>query len=164
MGSTVCPAVAKALISAQGSGGVAVQGVNYAATIESNISGGSEGGPEMAQLAKQALSKCPDTKVALGGYSQGGMVMHYAVRTGGLSPSNGVIAAVGYGDPQQRTATGDVPLKEFCGMPSSLTLSLRNSCILTRRTASGDGVCETGGFAITAAHLYASHSPRNDRH
>jgi cutinase len=127
MGSTVCPAVAKALIAAQGSGGVAVQGVNYPATIESNISGGSEGGPEMAQLAKQALSKCPNTKVALAGYSQGGMVMHYAVRTGGLSPSNGVIAAVGYGDPQQRTATGDVPLKEFCGMLMSHRMLMQDA-------------------------------------
>lgn len=44
MGSTVGPALAKALISALGSDGVAIQGVEYPATIESNISMGSEGG------------------------------------------------------------------------------------------------------------------------
>lgn len=44
MGSTVGPALAKALISSLGESGVAIQGVDYEASIESNISMGKEGG------------------------------------------------------------------------------------------------------------------------
>ncbi|KAI6840773.1 hypothetical protein KC367_g4254 [Hortaea werneckii] len=135
MGSTVGPALAKALISALGSDRVAIQGVEYPATIESNISMGSEGGPEMAKLAQQALSNCPNTKIALSGYSQGATVTHYAVKSGGLN-ADSVSAVVLYGDPLYGQSVGDLPdskLKEFC--------------------ASGDGVCETGTFSISAAHL-----------
>jgi len=47
MGETVGPALAKQLISDLGADKVAIQGVDYPATIESNISLGSEGGPTM---------------------------------------------------------------------------------------------------------------------
>lgn len=42
MGSSVGPALAKELISQLGSDGVAIQGVDYSATIESNISMGAD--------------------------------------------------------------------------------------------------------------------------
>ncbi|KAK1816898.1 hypothetical protein LTR12_008737 [Friedmanniomyces endolithicus] len=134
MGSSVGPALAKALISSQGASGVAIQGVSYTATIESNIDQGRAGGPVMAQLAQKALKNCPNTKIALSGYSQGAMVVHVAASTLGSSISSAVL----YGDPELHTASSVSSLpaskvKEFC--------------------ASGDGVCETGGFAITAAHL-----------
>ncbi|KAK0840000.1 hypothetical protein LTR03_010892 [Friedmanniomyces endolithicus] len=134
MGSSVGPALAKALISSQGASGVAIQGVSYTATIESNIDQGRTGGPVMAQLAQRALKNCPNTKIALSGYSQGAMVVHVAASTLGSDISSAVL----YGDPELHTASsvGNLPaskVKEFC--------------------ASGDGVCETGGFAITAAHL-----------
>ncbi|KXL48981.1 carbohydrate esterase family 5 protein, partial [Acidomyces richmondensis BFW] len=135
MGETVGPALAKQLISDLGADKVAIQGVDYPATIESNISLGSEGGPTMAQLAEKALKQCPNTKIALGGYSQGAMVAHFAVAQGGLSASD-VSSAVLYGDPEDGSSVGDLPssrLKEFC--------------------ATGDGVCETHSFDITAAHL-----------
>jgi hypothetical protein len=63
MGSTVGPALAKALISKLGNDGVVIQGVDYSATIASNASGGADGGPELAKLAKQALQNCPNTKI-----------------------------------------------------------------------------------------------------
>lgn len=71
----------------------------------------------MADLAQQAMSSCPDTKIVLSGYSQGATVTHYAVKNGGLSADN-VAAAVLYGDPQLRQSVGDLPdskVKEFCG-------------------------------------------------
>ncbi|KAK0944799.1 hypothetical protein LTR29_003612 [Friedmanniomyces endolithicus] len=134
MGSSVGPAVAKALISSQGASGVAIQGVSYTATIESNIDQGRTGGPVMAALAQKALKNCPNTKIALSGYSQGAMVVHVAASSLGSDISSAVL----YGDPELHTASsvGSLPasrVKEFC--------------------ASGDGVCETRGFAITAAHL-----------
>ena len=96
MGSSVGPALAKSLISSVGSSGIAIQGVDYPATIESNISMGSEGGPELAKLAQQALKQCPNTKVAISGYSQGATVCHYAVASAGLSADD-VSSAVLYG-------------------------------------------------------------------
>lgn len=89
----------------------------------------------MAQLAQTALKNCPNTKIAISGYSQGGEVVHYAVKSAGLSPSD-VSSAVIFGDPELRQSVGSLPsskVKEFC--------------------ASGDGVCETGTFSISAAHL-----------
>lgn len=135
MGSTVGPALAKALIASLGDSNVVVQGVDYDATIESNVSLGSDGGPTMAKLAEEALSNCPNTSIALSGYSQGAMVVHYAVKSAGLSASD-VSSAVLYGDPLDGQSVGSLPsskLKEYC--------------------ASGDGVCETHTFDITAAHL-----------
>lgn len=96
MGSSVGPALAKQLISSLGSNGVAIQGVDYSATIESNLSMGKDGGPEMAKLAQQARQNCPNTKIAIAGYSQGATVCHYAVAQGGLS-ANDVSSAVLYG-------------------------------------------------------------------
>ena len=52
----------------------------------------------MASLAEQALKQCPTTKVVLSGYSQGGLVTHYAVQQGGL-PAADVSAIVAFGDP-----------------------------------------------------------------
>ncbi|KAK4549564.1 hypothetical protein LTR36_006561 [Oleoguttula mirabilis] len=120
-------------------------GVDYTASIASNIDMGSKGGPVMAQLVATALKNCPNTKIAISGYSQGGEVCHYAVKSGGLSADD-VSAAVIYGDPEDGTSVGDLPaskLKEFC--------------------ASGDGVCEDHTFDISAAHLsYSSSSDIED--
>jgi cutinase len=57
---------------------------------------GSDGGPELADLANKALQQCPNTKIAIAGYSQGATVCHYAVAQGGLSASD-VSSAVLYG-------------------------------------------------------------------
>ena len=77
---------------------VALQGVNYAADVAGDTDLGAEGGPTMASLAEQALKQCPSTKVALSGYSQGGLVIHYALNSAGL-PSADVSAIVYFGDP-----------------------------------------------------------------
>ena len=72
----------------------------------------------MADLANQALKNCPNTKIAISGYSQGGMVCHYAVASAGLSADD-VAAAVLYGDPLDGQSVGSLPaskLKEYCGM------------------------------------------------
>lgn len=94
---------------------------------------GSGGGPVMAELVQQAKSSCPDTKIALAGYSQGGFVVSNAISKQGVSPDD-IAAAVVYGDPSRQAAGGldESKVKSYC--------------------VSGDGVC-SGTFAITAAHL-----------
>ena len=95
----------------------------------------------MAKLVQQAKSSCPDTKIALGGYSQGGFVVSNAIASSGVNPDD-IAAAVLYGDPSRTPAGGldSSKVKDYC--------------------TSGDGVC-AGTFAISAAHLaYTRYVPR----
>ncbi|KAJ5674149.1 hypothetical protein N7462_009588 [Penicillium macrosclerotiorum] len=134
MGSVVGPEVATQLNSLTGNK-VTVQGVTYTATAESNVAMGSNGGPIMANLVEQALKQCPDTKVVLGGYSQGAMVVHNAANR--LTATQ-VAGAVLFGDPFKAEAVGKLSsskVKEFC--------------------ASGDPVCENG-FNVMAHLSYGS--------
>lgn len=130
MGSSVGPALAKQLITSLGAGRVSVQGVDYTATVASNANRGSEGGKVMAKLANDHIKRCPNTKIAISGYSQGAMVVHYAVKSAGLSP-NIVSSAVVYGDPQNRESVGSLPSSKtkvrslvtaICRYDSSLTI------------------------------------------
>ncbi|PYH90734.1 cutinase-domain-containing protein [Aspergillus ellipticus CBS 707.79] len=130
MGTVVGPEVASKLQSLTGNS-VSVEGVNYPADFAGIMTLGSEGASTMAQMVKSALSQCPNTKVVLGGYSQGSMVVHNAANQ--LS-SGEVAAAVLFGDPYKMLSVGKIPsskVKEFC--------------------ASGDPVCENGVNVM--AHL-----------
>ncbi|PYH40333.1 cutinase-domain-containing protein [Aspergillus saccharolyticus JOP 1030-1] len=130
MGSVVGPEVASNLQTLTGNK-VTVQGVDYAADWAGNMELGASGGPTMASLVKEALSECPNTKVVLGGYSQGAMVVHNAASS--LSAGE-IQAAVLFGDPLKMTSVGKLAsskVKEFC--------------------ATGDPVCENG--ADVMAHL-----------
>lgn len=156
MGSSVGPALANQLISSLGRDRVSVQGVDYTASIYSNALRGSDGGKVMAKLANDQLSRCPNTKVAISGYSQGAMVVHYAVKSAGLAAAK-VSSAVVYGDPQNRDSVGSLPASKT----KVSSEESRWSCASERRLkeipqkfcARGDGVCETGTFSISSAHL-----------
>ncbi|THY96587.1 cutinase-domain-containing protein [Aureobasidium pullulans] len=137
MGSTVGPALEKALESAFGANNVATQGVTYPADVAGAISGAlnpgsAQGARTMASLTQQALSKCPDTKVILAGYSQGAEQVHGALQ----NLQNGQVAvALTFGDPLQRMSFRNIDsgrTKIYCNL--------------------GDGVC-AGAFIISAAHL-----------
>ncbi|KAJ9489604.1 hypothetical protein VN97_g3669 [Penicillium thymicola] len=130
MGTVIGPPLAKQLNSLTGDK-VTVQGVDYPADAAGNTAMGGTGGPTMAKLVKQALSQCPKTKVLLGGYSQGAMVVHRAASS---LTADQITAAVLFGDPLKAQSVGKVPgdkVKEFCHQ--------------------GDPVCLNGGN--TMAHL-----------
>jgi cutinase len=63
---------------------LAVQGVTYGAGVMTNIvsAGGADpdGVKDGARLFKLAASKCPDTVIIGGGYSQGAAIMHLAAK------------------------------------------------------------------------------------
>jgi cutinase len=90
----------------------------------------------MASLVQQAISQCPSTKIVVSGYSQGGMVVHNAFSSQGLTAKQ-VAAAVQFGDPMNGMSIGDLA-----------------SSVVLEDCHSGDDVCDgSGTFAITQAHL-----------
>ncbi|CBF83913.1 uncharacterized protein ANIA_10346 [Aspergillus nidulans FGSC A4] len=128
MGTVVGPKVGEALKSLTGNK-AAIQGVDYPADAAGNAALGGSGGPKMASLVETALKQCPDTKIVLGGYSQGAMVVHNAASK--LS-SGQVVGAVTFGDPFKSQKPDNIDqFKTFC--------------------ASGDPVCLNG--ANVMAHL-----------
>ena len=77
VGSITGPPFFNALENLVGEENVAVQGVDYPATILGYLEGGDKGGAaKAASLLEQAASQCPDTQIVLSGYSQGAQVVH----------------------------------------------------------------------------------------
>ncbi|KAG9584463.1 cutinase-domain-containing protein, partial [Aureobasidium melanogenum] len=137
MGSTVGPALQRALESAFGGDNVATQGVTYPADVAGAISGAlnpgsAQGARTMASLTQQVLSKCPDTKVILAGYSQGAEQVHGALMN---LQSGQVSVALTFGDPLQL-----IPFRNIEAGRTKVYCNLL------------DGVC-SGAFIISAAHL-----------
>ncbi|KAJ5170389.1 uncharacterized protein N7500_003172 [Penicillium coprophilum] len=108
-------------------GSVAIQGVNYPADAAGNALMGASGGPAMAKLVEQALSQCPKTKILLGGYSQGAMVVHNAASS---LAAGQVAAAVLFGDPLKAQSVGKLAsdkIKEFCHIGDPVCLNGANA-------------------------------------
>ena len=77
VGSITGPPFFNALDDLIGADNVAVQGVDYPATIGGYLEGGDPGGATTAaSLLEQAASQCPNTQIVLSGYSQGAQVVH----------------------------------------------------------------------------------------
>ncbi|GIJ98282.1 hypothetical protein Aspvir_000398 [Aspergillus viridinutans] len=151
MGSIAGPPVATKLRSLL-SNKVVVQGVDYPASIEGNALLGAAGGPTMASLVKQALSQCPDTKVVVGGYSQGAMVVHNAASS--LSEGQ-IAAAVLFGDPFKDQAVGKVAtadVKEYCAAGDPVCL---NGVNVLAHLSYGDDAAEAAQFLVTASGVKA---------
>ena len=77
VGSITGPPFFNALDVLIGFKNVAVQGVDYPATIGGYLQGGDqEGAQKLADLTEQAATQCPSTQIVLSGYSQGAQVVH----------------------------------------------------------------------------------------
>ncbi len=81
VGTLTGPPFFAALADVVGTNNLAVQGVDYPASVQGFIAGGdADGSKLMAQLVGQAQSQCPKTKVVVSGYSQGGQLVHNAAK------------------------------------------------------------------------------------
>jgi cutinase len=89
---------------------LAVQGVDYSATVGGYLLGGDPtGSAKMLDLINQAATKCPNTKIVIGGYSQGAQLTHNAAKKLSASVTARIAAAFVFGDPFNGQAVGSVP-------------------------------------------------------
>lgn len=79
VGALAGPPFFQAVVNIIGADNVAVQGVDYGATIAGFLEGGDPtGSSTLASLIAQAETQCPDTALVVSGYSQGGQLVHNA--------------------------------------------------------------------------------------
>jgi len=136
IGETVGPLLGDNLEALLGVSQVAVQGVDYPADIPGFLEGGDPtGSATMASLVSQAITQCPDSKIVIGGYSQGGQLVHNAAKTFSAAETARITAAVIFGDPDDGQAIGSVPAS-------------RTDVICLP----GDDIC-AGGDLVLPAHL-----------
>jgi len=139
MGSVVAGPLVRELKKAIPS--LAVQGVKYAAGVATNMGPGgadAQGVSEANRLLKLAASKCPQTVIIAGGYSQGAAVMHGAAKS---LPPDVVSKLAGialFGDTQNAQSGGHIR-----GLATDKSKVFCNA---------GDGVC-SGALAVNGAHM-----------
>lgn len=81
VGTYAGPQFFQAVANLTGESKFAVQGVEYPADTHGFFAGGDPTGSQtMANLVAQAQTQCPDTKVVMSGYSQGGQLVHNAAK------------------------------------------------------------------------------------
>ncbi|KAK2016748.1 cutinase [Colletotrichum eremochloae] len=120
---------------------VAVEGVDYAAALSTNaLPGGADplGIREMKRLIEKANTECPDSKLVVGGYSQGAALTHRAVEDLPQAQKDQIVAAFTFGDTQNTQDKGQIP-----NFPKEKTNII---------CAPGDAVCK-GTLLVLPAHL-----------
>ncbi|KAH8667578.1 cutA, cutinase A [Tricladium varicosporioides] len=125
-----------ALTDMLGAKNVDVVGVEYGATIEGFLQGGDkQGSALMASLVSSTLKSCPNTKLVMSGYSQGGQLVHNAAALLPSSTMAQVSSVVIFGDPLNG--------KPVVGASAGKTLIVCHK---------GDNICD-GGDLILLEHL-----------
>ncbi len=126
-----------------GTKNVAVQGVDYPASVAGFAAGGSpDGAAVMARLANETMTLCPSTAVVLSGYSQGAQVVHLATAQMANTTVAKISSVVLFGDPRNGTAVQGIDAAR----------------VMTACHA-GDNIC-AGGDLVLPAHLnYSSDAP-----
>ncbi|KAH8883091.1 cutinase [Thozetella sp. PMI_491] len=108
--AAVGPLFFNALAALIGESNLAVQGVTYAADIIGFLQGGDPAGSKlMASLVSTAATQCPNTKIVLSGYSQGGQLVHNAAANLTTALTNKINSVLIFGDPDDGQAVGSIP-------------------------------------------------------
>jgi cutinase len=138
--------LARGLKAALGANNVAVQGVEYAAGIGTNLlpnNADPRGVANMRNLILEANRRCPNSAILTSGYSQGAAITHAAMENLPAAALNQIAGAALFGDTRNLQERGQI-----AGYPQEKTLIICNP---------GDLVC-VGTLTITPAHL--AYGPR----
>ncbi|PNP49643.1 hypothetical protein THARTR1_09654 [Trichoderma harzianum] len=128
VGVLVGPWFFDSLEAALGNKRVGVKGVPYPASVQGFLSGS----------IKSVISSCPNTKLVLGGYSQGSMVVHNAASNLDAATMSKVSAVVLFGDPYNG--------RPVANYDASKVLVVCHD---------GDNICQGGDFILLPHLTYA---------
>ncbi|MHC9293775.1 cutinase family protein [Mycobacterium sp. LTG2003] len=140
---------------------VDVYGVNYPASL--NFGQAVDGIVDASNRIQSIAASCPDTKIVLGGYSQGAAVAGYTTSS---SVPAGYVLPAGLSGPMPADVASHVAAVALFGTPDSWFLSLadRNAPPITigapyaaktiQLCATGDPVCFPGGLDRGAHSSY----------
>ncbi|ESZ98831.1 cutinase precursor [Sclerotinia borealis F-4128] len=136
LGTVAGPPLVAALGIAVGANNMAVQGVPYPANIPGFLAGGDAAGSKtMAQMISTAVTNCPNSKIVMSGYSQGGQLVHNAAKMLPAATMAQVSSVVIFGDPDNGAAVAGA--------------SAANTKVICH---TGDNICAHGDL-ILAPHL-----------
>ncbi|KAF5323817.1 hypothetical protein D9619_012988 [Psilocybe cf. subviscida] len=136
IGAIVGPPFQAAIAVALSGKSLSFEGVNYPATVSGFLVGGDPtGSTTLANSVIATANACPNAKIVMSGYSQGGQLVHNAAAKLSTAIQNRVNAVVIFGDPKRDQA-----------LPSILEARRKTFC------ASGDLICD-GTAIILAPHL-----------
>ncbi|KAJ4421925.1 hypothetical protein N0V82_003422 [Gnomoniopsis sp. IMI 355080] len=111
-----------------GEDNLALQGVDYPATAAGFEEGGDSTGSQlMANLTVQASTQCPNTKLVISGYSQGGQLVHNAADLLSAEVTEFVSAVLIYGDPDNGQPVGNISssiVKVYCHVADGICAGL----------------------------------------
>ncbi|KAI8270173.1 hypothetical protein K4K58_011574 [Colletotrichum sp. SAR11_239] len=110
-----------------------IQGVAYPATFEGFNNNGTEGVPSMINFINKAITNCPNSKIAISGYSQGALVVRSTTQSLPAATMAKINSVLTFGDP---------------GYPNPIPGADGKTQIICH---DDDAVCK-GGF-ITVDHL-----------
>lgn len=102
VGNIAGPPFFDALGQQVGAGNLAVQGVDYPASIAGFLAGGdADGSKAMANLTQKAITACPNSKVIMSGYSQGAQLVHNGAGQLPANITSKVAGVIMFGDPSE---------------------------------------------------------------
>ncbi|KOS17221.1 Cutinase [Escovopsis weberi] len=141
IGVLVAPFVARSIQENLGRRTLAVKGLTYPASVVDYLTGSKPNGVLLANMINTTIAQCPNTKIVVGGYSQGAMVVHNAAAALDAATMAHVSAVVLFGDPYSHQPVANIDssrVKVYCNP--------------------GDNICDNGPI-ITVAHLtYATYA------
>lgn len=140
---------------------VSAYGVNYPASLD--FQQAADGIVDATNHVEATVASCPDTKVVLGGYSQGAAVAAYSTEAA-VPP--GIVMPAGFGGPMPENVGSHVAAVVLFGTPSAWFVNLVDHGAppigvgpsyvgkTLQLCASGDPVCWPGGLDRAAHSSY----------
>ncbi|MCF6386548.1 cutinase family protein [Mycobacterium sp. MBM] len=142
---------------------VSVYGVNYPASLD--FARAVDGVADATNKIEQIVADCPDTKIVLGGYSQGAAVAGYSTSS---SVPAGFVLPAGLSGPMPAAVASHVSAVVLFGTPNNWVLNVADRSAppivigdqyagkTLQLCAVGDPICYPGGLDRSAHSAYKS--------